>query len=72
MDNMPSGRMARGDEENTAFGLPARFRERKPGYVREAAAYEERAGEHRRRPSEDSDIPQESLAARIAKRRKEG
>ena len=69
---MSTPRVQRGDDANTAFGPPVKPRQRKAGYVREAAAEEERAGEHRRRPSEENSIPQESLASRIASRRQEG
>lgn len=69
---MSTPRSQRGDDANTAFGPPAKPRQRKAGYVREAAAQDVRAGEHRRRPSEDTSIPHESLASRIASRRQEG
>jgi hypothetical protein len=67
-----SRRPERGDEDNTAFGLPERSMERKPGYARNVADREDEAVGHRRRPSEDQDIPQESLAERIARNRQEG
>ena len=56
-----------GDEDNTAFGLPERLQQRKPGYVRAIAPAEGEPGDERRRPSDGKDIPQESLAARMAK-----
>ena len=62
----------RGDEDNTAFGLPKRSVERKPGYARNVAEREDEAAGHRRRPSDDQDIPREPLAERIAKNRQEG
>jgi hypothetical protein len=45
--------------------------ERKPGYTRNVSEWDEADG-HRRRPSEDQDIPREPLAERIARNRQEG
>jgi hypothetical protein len=59
------------DDDNTSFGIPERRLERNSGFVREVAAEEGKTGEHRRRPSKEADIPQESLATRIAQGRKE-
>lgn len=72
MTSTYSRRSERGDEDNTAFGLPERSLERKPGYNRNVTEREDEAAGHRRRPSEDQDIPQEPLADRIARNRQEG
>jgi hypothetical protein len=60
-----------GDEKNTAFGLPVNIAHHKSGF--DGTVAKEEAGtskDLRRRPGEEKDIPQESLAARIAKNRK--
>jgi hypothetical protein len=75
MANMPSKRIQAGDEENTAFGLPTKVMDHKSGFDRGqgVAKQEAETGKNRRRrPSEEKDIPQESLAARIDKIRKKG
>ncbi len=61
-----------GDDENTSFGLPARAFERKAGASRAPSQQQDDDGSYRRRPSEVADIPQETLAARIARTRQEG
>jgi hypothetical protein len=71
MANTRSRRPERGDEDNGGFGLPERSMERKPGYTRNVSEWDEADG-HRRRPSEDQDIPREPLAERIARNRQEG
>ena len=61
------------DEENTAFGLPAKVVDLKSGFDGEIAKQEaQKDNNRRRRPREKKDIPQEALAARIGKIRKEG
>lgn len=76
MENMRSERIKAGDEENTAFGLPKKVVDQKSGFDlsgfdRDAAKQEVETGkDHRRRPREKKDIPQEPLAARIGKIRK--
>ena len=72
MASMYSRRPERGDEDNTAFGLPERSLERKPGYTRNVTEREDEAAGHRRRPSDEKDIPQEPLAERIARNRRDG
>jgi hypothetical protein len=73
MANINSKRIKGGDEENTAFGLPAKVVDHKSGFDRGVAEQEAETGKNRRRrPSEEKDIPQEALAARIGKARKEG
>jgi hypothetical protein len=71
MSNMPSKRIKGGDEENADFGLPENVADHKSGFDREVANQEVETGnDRRRRPREEKDVPQESLAARIAKIRK--
>lgn len=73
MADMSSKRIKGGDEENSAFGLPAKIADHKAGFEREVAKQEVETGKHRRlRPSEGKDVPKESLAARIRKSRKGG
>jgi hypothetical protein len=61
------------DEENTAFGLPAKAVDHKSGFDDEVAKQEVETGNNLRlRPREKKDVPQESLAARIGKIRKKG
>lgn len=56
------------DDENTAFGLPAKTVDQKPGFDGEIAKQEVESSNNRRlRPTDKKDIPQESLAARISK-----
>jgi hypothetical protein len=70
---MHPNRMEGANEGDTAFGLPANALDRKPGLNLEVAKQEAETGKDlRRRPREKKDIPQESLAARIAKSRKRG
>jgi hypothetical protein len=61
-----------GDADNTAFGIPDRSMQRKPGYVKSVTEPREEATDRRRRPSDDQDIPREPLAERIARYRQEG
>jgi hypothetical protein len=69
--DMDSKRIKGADEENTAFGLPAKALDEKSGFKGEVAKEEVQTGNDRRlRPSEKKDIPQESLASRIDKIRK--
>ena len=65
-------RPEQGDDENTSFGLPARAFERKAGASPARAQQQDDDGSYRRRPSDAADIPQETLAARIARTRQEG
>ncbi len=70
---MRSKRIEDTDEENTEFGLPAKLVDHKPGLDLEVAKQELETDNNRRlRPREKKDIPQESLAARISKNRKQG
>jgi hypothetical protein len=70
---MHPNRMEEADEEDTAFRLPATVVDQKPGLDLEVAKQEAETGKDlRRRPIEKKDIPQESLAARIAKSGKRG
>jgi len=71
MANMSSKNIKGSDEENTSFGVPEKVVDLKAGFQREVAKQEgETHSDQRRRPSEEKDIPQESLAARIGKMRK--
>ncbi len=71
MANTLGKRSNGGDEENTAFGRSAKLAEHKSGFDRKVVKQGAETGKHpRRRPSAEKDIPQESLAARIAKRQK--
>ena len=73
MKNMRSKRTKGGDEENTAFELPGKVADHKSGFDRKVAKEAAETGNNRRRrPSEEKDVPQESLAARIAKVQKGG
>lgn len=73
MANMSPKRIQRDDEENTGFGLPAKVADHKSGFDRSVAKKEAETGKNRRRrPSEEKDIPRESLATRVARHRKEG
>ena len=73
MANIPSKGSKGGDEENTAFGLQTKVVDHKSGFDRAVVTQEAETGKnHRRRPSEEKDIPQEALAARIAKIQKGG
>lgn len=73
LGDMRSMRFKGADEENTAFGLPAKAVDQKSGFEGEVAKQEGEAGNNRRlRPREKKDVPQESLAARIGKIGKEG
>jgi len=68
MPNMRSKKIKGGDEENTEFGHPEKIADHKSGFDREVAKDEDETGNNRRRrPSEEKDIPQEALAARIGK-----
>jgi hypothetical protein len=65
---MDSKRIKGADEQNTAFGLPAKALDEKSGFKGEIAKEEVQSGNDRRlRPREKKDIPQESLAVRIGK-----
>jgi len=71
MENMRTERIKDGDEKNTNFGLPEKVVDQKSGFDREIAEQKVETGnDRRRRPSEEKDIPQETLAARIDKIRK--
>jgi hypothetical protein len=72
MMNMRSEMTKGGDEENTDFGLPAKTVDQKSGFDRGVEQQVETDDNPRLRPSEEKDIPQESLAARIAKIQKGG
>jgi hypothetical protein len=72
MASTRSPRSDRSDEDNTAFGLPERSMDRKPGYARNETERDDETTGHRRRPSADQDIPQEPLAERIARNRQQG
>jgi hypothetical protein len=64
-------RTEKGDAANTMFGLPLRLADHKPGFDhRESKQETERGDNHRFRRSEKKDVPQESLASRIAKKKK--
>lgn len=68
---MRSMRIKGADEENTAFGLPAKTADHKSGFYGDIVKQEVESGNnHRRRPREKKDVPQESLAARIGKAQK--
>lgn len=75
---MVSDRTKGADEEDVAFGFPAKVEDQKSGFVGEVAnedvaKQEVKAGNNHRLPSsEKKDIPQESLAARISKSRGKG
>ncbi len=61
----------RSDAENTDFGFRENVVHHKPGFDYGGPKREpEAAGNHRFRRSERKDIPQESLARRIAKSKK--
>ena len=71
MPKVGSGKIQSDDSENTAFGLPEKVADHKPGVEHEVAKQEVEQGKtHRLRPSEERDIPKESLAARIVRTRK--
>lgn len=73
MASLRSKRKEGGDEENTAFGLPEKVVDHKPGFDLQVPKHEAEMGNNRRfRPSEEKDIPQQSLAERIGKNRKGG
>ncbi len=73
MTNMHSKTIEDGDEGNSAFGLPAKTVDQTSGFERGVAEQEAETGKDiRLRPSEEKDIPQESLAARIGKIQQEG
>jgi hypothetical protein len=73
MADMRSRKSKGGDEENSAFGLPAKTVDHKSGVHHEVAKQGvEKGHNRRRRPREEKDIPQETLAARIGKIRKGG
>ncbi|HEV2527118.1 MAG TPA: hypothetical protein VGT61_01515 [Thermomicrobiales bacterium] len=65
-------RPERGDDENTSFGLPVRALERKAGTSPAPADRQDDGSNYRRRPRDSADIPQETLAERIARTRQEG
>jgi hypothetical protein len=65
MADTDSRQPAISDEDNTACGLPERLKQRKPSYVK-AVTELEVAAMGRRRSGEDQNIPQGSLAERIA------
>jgi hypothetical protein len=68
---MRSERSKADDEKNTDFGFQRKVMERKSGFNREPAKQEAEKGEDGwLSPSEEKDIPQESLAARIGKTQK--
>jgi hypothetical protein len=55
-----------GDERNAAFGLPEHLAHVKPGLDGSRGEQEAESGkDHRRRPNNAKDIPQETLAHRI-------
>jgi hypothetical protein len=60
-----------GDDGNMGFGSSANLVDHKPGFDRGAPARErETRGNHRFRRSDQKDIPQGSLADRVAKSKK--
>jgi len=70
MADILSKRIKAGDEENVAFEISAKTADHKAGFVREGGNREVETGRHRRlRPREEKEVPKESLAARIRKRR---
>lgn len=61
------------DEKDTSFGFPEKVVDQKSGFDGQVAKEEVETGNNRRlRPRETKDVPQESLAARIAKTNKRG
>ncbi len=54
------------DEENTDFGLPEQVADQQPGFAYEVPTQEAETGDDRQfRPSEEQDVPQQSLAERL-------
>ena len=58
------------DEQNAGFGAPEHLVDHKPGFDHQPAKHGVEDGkDHRRRPRDAKDIPQETLAKRLKGRR---
>jgi hypothetical protein len=69
---MKSPRSGTSSDEDTAFGLPIRTADHKPGIDHgHPGEAHEGDGNHRLRPREPKDIPQRPLAERVGKHRKD-
>ena len=65
---MVSRKMKTGDAGNTGFGFREHVVHHKPGFEHQSLKRElETGGNHRFRPSEQKDVPRESLSDRIDK-----
>ena len=61
-----SGDSGSGDERNAGFGAPENISHRAPGFDFTPVKQESEGGtDHRRRPGDAKDIPEESLAKRL-------